>query len=193
MKNDGGTDVEPVVDPSQDYVLISGHENATHTVLRFRRNLDTCDTLYDVPITVSDQLNAHELHEMFVWLYIIGSCFRTLYVCVRQLCAIYCVRMLARRCRCVFNFFFRLGSGIQQSAHSCASASHKQTTKAETYCAKNANTPTDEQKIHSAHTCGNVHTHVAHQSYEVHTHTHTYECTAASMHVRRCMKAGALH
>lgn len=54
VKSDG-TDLEPVVDPSQDYMLISGHENATHTVLRFRRKLDTCDTSYDVPITVSDE------------------------------------------------------------------------------------------------------------------------------------------
>jgi hypothetical protein len=44
---------EPVLDPSQDYVLMSGHENATHTILRFRRKLDTCDEKFDVPITVS--------------------------------------------------------------------------------------------------------------------------------------------
>lgn len=43
---------EPVLDPSQDYVLMSGHENATHTILRFRRRLDTCDEKFDVPITV---------------------------------------------------------------------------------------------------------------------------------------------
>ncbi|XP_055626801.1 MOXD1 homolog 2-like [Toxorhynchites rutilus septentrionalis] len=42
---------EPHVDPSQDYVLLLGYENATHTVLRFRRKLDTCDTNQDVPIT----------------------------------------------------------------------------------------------------------------------------------------------
>lgn len=44
---------EPIVDPSQDYLLMSGHENATHTILRFRRKLDTCDVKFDVPITVS--------------------------------------------------------------------------------------------------------------------------------------------
>ncbi|XP_041782918.1 MOXD1 homolog 2-like [Anopheles merus] len=42
---------EPHVDSSQDYVLLLGYENATHTVLRFRRKLDTCDTAQDVPIT----------------------------------------------------------------------------------------------------------------------------------------------
>lgn len=46
-------DDKPVVDPSQDYVLLLGYENATHTVLRFKRKLDTCDISYDIPITVS--------------------------------------------------------------------------------------------------------------------------------------------
>ena len=44
---------EPVLDHSQDYVLLSGYENKTHTVIRFRRKLDTCDEKYDVSITVS--------------------------------------------------------------------------------------------------------------------------------------------
>lgn len=43
---------EPVPDTSQDYVLLSSSENATHTTLRFRRKLDTCDEKFDVPITV---------------------------------------------------------------------------------------------------------------------------------------------
>jgi hypothetical protein len=43
---------EPVVDTSQDYVLLSGSENATHTILRFSRKLNTCDDKSDVPITV---------------------------------------------------------------------------------------------------------------------------------------------
>ncbi|GJQ70148.1 hypothetical protein Trydic_g22613 [Trypoxylus dichotomus] len=42
--------VEPEVDPSQDYQLLLGYENNTHTVLRFSRRLDTCDR-HDVPIT----------------------------------------------------------------------------------------------------------------------------------------------
>lgn len=45
---------EPVVDTSQDYVLLSGSENATHTILRFRRKFNTCDDKSDVPITVRD-------------------------------------------------------------------------------------------------------------------------------------------
>ncbi|XP_025837314.1 MOXD1 homolog 2 [Agrilus planipennis] len=43
-------DREPEVDPSQDYQLLLGYENNTHTVLRFRRRLDTCD-YHDIPIT----------------------------------------------------------------------------------------------------------------------------------------------
>nr|CAH7755031.1 unnamed protein product [Callosobruchus chinensis] len=43
-------DREPEVDPSQDYQLLLGYENNTHTVLRFRRKLDTCDR-HDIPIT----------------------------------------------------------------------------------------------------------------------------------------------
>ena len=42
-----------MVDPSQDYFLLHGYENATHTVLRFKRKLDTCDSANDAPITVS--------------------------------------------------------------------------------------------------------------------------------------------
>ncbi|XP_067643545.1 MOXD1 homolog 2 isoform X3 [Eurosta solidaginis] len=42
---------EPIVDPSQDYILMLGYENSTHTVLRFRRKLDTCDTIHDIAIT----------------------------------------------------------------------------------------------------------------------------------------------
>ncbi|ALC44862.1 olf413 [Drosophila busckii] len=44
-------DAEPVVDPSQDYMLMLGYENATHTVLRFKRKLDTCDASHDIAIT----------------------------------------------------------------------------------------------------------------------------------------------
>lgn len=42
---------EPQVDPSQDYVLLKGYENTTHTIIRFRRKLDTCDGVSDIPIT----------------------------------------------------------------------------------------------------------------------------------------------
>ncbi|CAH2006845.1 unnamed protein product, partial [Acanthoscelides obtectus] len=52
VKSSAGSaaDREPEVDPSQDYQLLLGYENSTHTVLRFRRKLDTCDH-HDVPIT----------------------------------------------------------------------------------------------------------------------------------------------
>ncbi|XP_030375434.1 MOXD1 homolog 2-like [Scaptodrosophila lebanonensis] len=42
---------EPRVDPSQDYILMMGYENATHTVIRFRRKLQTCDEEHDVQIS----------------------------------------------------------------------------------------------------------------------------------------------
>ncbi|XP_078593907.1 DBH-like monooxygenase protein 1 homolog [Branchiostoma floridae x Branchiostoma japonicum] len=35
---------QPAVDESQDWELVSGNENGTHTVLRFSRKLMTCDT-----------------------------------------------------------------------------------------------------------------------------------------------------
>lgn len=44
---------EPVPDVQQDYTLIASQENQTHTMLRFRRRLNTCDEKFDVPITVS--------------------------------------------------------------------------------------------------------------------------------------------
>jgi hypothetical protein len=43
---------EPEVDSSQDYELLLGYENGTHTVIRFRRRYDTCDP-QDFRITVS--------------------------------------------------------------------------------------------------------------------------------------------
>jgi DOMON domain len=51
------SDGEPIVDPSQDYILLLGYENATHTVLRFKRKLETCDTSHDIQITVSVNVN----------------------------------------------------------------------------------------------------------------------------------------
>ncbi|XP_053661476.1 MOXD1 homolog 2-like [Anopheles marshallii] len=45
------SDGEPIVDSSQDYTLLLGYENTTHTVIRFKRNLDTCDMKDDFPIT----------------------------------------------------------------------------------------------------------------------------------------------
>ena len=50
--NDDGEPL-PIVDPAQDYTLILGYENSTHTVLRFKRKLETCDTNNDLAITVS--------------------------------------------------------------------------------------------------------------------------------------------
>ncbi|XP_069692739.1 MOXD1 homolog 2-like [Periplaneta americana] len=41
---------EPQLDPSQDYELLLGYENGTHTVIRFRRRYDTCDP-HDYRIT----------------------------------------------------------------------------------------------------------------------------------------------
>ncbi|XP_049539223.1 MOXD1 homolog 2-like [Anopheles darlingi] len=45
------SDGVPIVDGSQDYTLLLGYENITHTVIRFKRSLDTCDMKDDFPIT----------------------------------------------------------------------------------------------------------------------------------------------
>lgn len=60
MKTTGDSD-EPFVDPQQDYELLLGYENATHTVMRFRRALNTCDRAHDVVITVSRECACIEL------------------------------------------------------------------------------------------------------------------------------------
>lgn len=52
--------VEPRIDPSEDYTLLLGYENATHTVLRFERRVDTCDTSHDVVITVRTAPHTHQ-------------------------------------------------------------------------------------------------------------------------------------
>ncbi|KAL7633131.1 UNVERIFIED_CONTAM: hypothetical protein RMT77_016501 [Armadillidium vulgare] len=41
----------PVEDPSQDYELLGGYANDTHTVLRFSRPWVTCDSNHDFPLT----------------------------------------------------------------------------------------------------------------------------------------------
>lgn len=58
--------VEPRIDPSEDYTLLLGYENATHTVLRFERRLDTCDTSHDVVITVGGILMRRGRRVVFV-------------------------------------------------------------------------------------------------------------------------------
>uniref|UniRef100_A0A1B0FFJ9 DOMON domain-containing protein n=1 Tax=Glossina morsitans morsitans TaxID=37546 RepID=A0A1B0FFJ9_GLOMM len=52
---------EPHIDPSQDYILIKGYENSTHTLLRFRRKLDTCDHDHDMII------NNNTMRVMFMY------------------------------------------------------------------------------------------------------------------------------
>lgn len=41
----------PVLDDSQDWLLLSGSENETHTCATFTRPFLTCDYDYDLPIT----------------------------------------------------------------------------------------------------------------------------------------------
>lgn len=43
----------PVVDKSQDYEVLGGSVNDTHTTLRFSRLWDTCDSNGDFRLTVS--------------------------------------------------------------------------------------------------------------------------------------------
>lgn len=41
------TNGAPVADPEQDCILVGGRQNESHTVVRFRRALDTCDRNHD--------------------------------------------------------------------------------------------------------------------------------------------------
>lgn len=41
-----------VKDTVQNYELLGGYENSTHTVILFSRRLDTCDREHDVSLTV---------------------------------------------------------------------------------------------------------------------------------------------
>ncbi|CAL4227166.1 unnamed protein product, partial [Meganyctiphanes norvegica] len=41
----------PIKDPSQDYEMLGGYENGTHTVLRFTRPWTTCDDKHDWLLT----------------------------------------------------------------------------------------------------------------------------------------------
>ncbi|KAI4479869.1 hypothetical protein M0804_010608 [Polistes exclamans] len=51
---------DPEVDSSQDYRLLLGYENKTHTVLRFSRRYDTCDSR-DLKITLERQGRSNAL------------------------------------------------------------------------------------------------------------------------------------
>lgn len=46
----------PEEDESQDYKLLGGYSNDTHTVLRFARPWITCDSKNDLEITVSKMI-----------------------------------------------------------------------------------------------------------------------------------------
>ena len=35
--------IAPVMDESQDFDVVGGYENGTHTVIRFKRKWETCD------------------------------------------------------------------------------------------------------------------------------------------------------
>ena len=40
----------PLIDASQDYTLLHGYQNDTHTILRFSRLWDTCDKVSLIPL-----------------------------------------------------------------------------------------------------------------------------------------------
>ncbi|KAJ9595787.1 hypothetical protein L9F63_013031, partial [Diploptera punctata] len=40
----------PIADPEQDCSLVSGKQNDTHTIIRFKRHLDTCDRNHDMKL-----------------------------------------------------------------------------------------------------------------------------------------------
>jgi hypothetical protein len=47
------TNGAPIADPEQDYTLVGGRQNESHTVVRFRRAMDTCDRNHDYVLRVS--------------------------------------------------------------------------------------------------------------------------------------------
>jgi hypothetical protein len=47
------TNGAPIADPEQDCTLVGGRQNESHTVVRFRRALDTCDVNHDYVLGVS--------------------------------------------------------------------------------------------------------------------------------------------
>lgn len=51
MADPSRTNVTLKLDAQQDWVLLNASKNATHTTLRIRRKLETCDVM-DRPITV---------------------------------------------------------------------------------------------------------------------------------------------
>ncbi|KOC64033.1 MOXD1 like protein 2 [Habropoda laboriosa] len=58
---------DPQMDSSQDYCLLQGFENKTHTVLRFSRPYDTCDRR-DLKITVGGLIyTASGVKDNFAW------------------------------------------------------------------------------------------------------------------------------
>lgn len=42
----------PIQDDTQNYTVVNGYQNTTHTVIQFKRPLETCDP-DDIAITVS--------------------------------------------------------------------------------------------------------------------------------------------
>jgi len=63
------------MDDSQDVELLMGYRNFTHSVLRFKRPLVTCDKEHDVPITVSfSYKNMNQIYQIILVLYNNYSC-----------------------------------------------------------------------------------------------------------------------
>lgn len=48
----GGGHAAPMKDQQQNYELLTGFQNDTHTVIRFSRAWDTCDSQDDLVLTV---------------------------------------------------------------------------------------------------------------------------------------------
>ncbi|KAL1464556.1 hypothetical protein WDU94_004189 [Cyamophila willieti] len=50
----GGGHAAPMKDQHQNYELLTGFQNDTHTVVRFSRDWDTCDSQDDLVLTEFD-------------------------------------------------------------------------------------------------------------------------------------------
>ena len=80
MQDSHGQDTigAPVADPEQDCTLVGGKQNETHTIIRFKRPLDTCDSKHDLKLGVSSVDNA----DFFIVSIILFSVLSTWYLCL---------------------------------------------------------------------------------------------------------------
>lgn len=61
----GGMSTAPVQDDTQNYIVVDGFQNSTHTQVEFYRDLETCDP-YDLPLSVSKFQNLGNIRPIYL-------------------------------------------------------------------------------------------------------------------------------